>query len=65
MYSVFEKILYIVFALPFLVAKEGFEMIFRKKTHEQKKKILWNMALYVPLAILVFIAVILWLKGYR
>ena len=65
MYSIFEKILYMIFALPALLIKEAFEMVVKNKTHQQKKKILWNMALYGLLAILVILAVILWMKGYR
>jgi len=62
--SIFHTILFLIFVLPVVMIKEAWKMLTKNMTKEDKKRWLWRIP-YILLGILVILAIVLWMKGYR
>jgi chromate transport protein ChrA len=62
--SPFNTILFVLFVLPAVIIRKGFEMLTKNMTKKDKIKWLWRIP-YALIIILVILIVILWMNGYR
>jgi len=60
----FQALLFVIFFLPMMMIKEGLSMFSEFFEGINKKKFFWRLPYYL-LAILSFIAIVLWIEGYR
>lgn len=62
--EIIDKILFLLFVLPVLMIKDLWERVTKNMTKAQKKKMLWRIP-YVLIFILLILAILLIMKGYR
>ena len=62
--EIIDKILFLLFVLPVIMLKDLWGRITENMTKAQKKKMLWKIP-YVLILILVILAILLIMKGYR
>lgn len=60
----FQAIIFMIFFLPLMIIKEGIAMVTEFTEGKDKKKLFWHV-LYFVVVLLAFVAIILWILGYR
>ncbi|MEI7765604.1 MAG: hypothetical protein WCI93_03405 [bacterium] len=60
----FQALVFLIFVLPAIMIKDGWQRLTKNMTKAEKKEFIWRIP-YILIAILVFLSIILWAKGYR